>query len=302
MSCELLPDLITTLKIFLGRKKDAGFKNKKYTKFEGIINRELTGDNLESLVNLQFLLGENGDLNKIRKSIKASKQIKTKNIKDGIDRLINCFESYSVFINNSSIRPPAKLDNIRTQFIRQDLRKIVQGMTPNEKTEFKDIIKFKKYADSYNGRNGQELFNNLRNIITYKNNGRNHDIFKYKDLLIAKRKRGMRKNRVGYDEKIKLIDNLEEAAERFYNRTNANRNNRIEEEMSIIKSLNRNLYDYLLNLFKNYKDRFKIFMRHLLKLDNRRDIYRLFSRDEIIDLIDCFIRVDEHIQRIKNHR
>jgi hypothetical protein len=239
-------------------------------------------------------LGENGDLNKIRKSIKASKQIKTKKIKDDIDRLINCFESYSVFINNSSI-PIAQLNNIKTQFIKEDLDRI----KPSDVTKFSGIMELKNYANTHNG---QELFNYLRDIVTHKNTGRNHDLFKYKDLLIAKRKRGMRKNRDGYDVKIKLIDNLEEAAERFYNRTNANRNNRIEEEMSIIKSLNRNLYDHLLNMFENNKDRFKIFMRHLLKLDNRRDIYRLFSRDEIIDLIDCFIRVDEHIQRIKNHR
>ena len=302
MSCEPLHNLITTLKRYLGEKKRAGFKNKKYTEFERTINAELTGNNSESLVNLQFLLGENGDLNKIRKSIKASKQRKTRNIKRDIDKLINDFESYSVFSNDSCIRQPAKLDNIRTQFIRQDLDRIVRDMTPNEKNKFPGIIGFKNYADAYNGYNGQVLFNDLRRVLKYENNGRNHDIFKYKDLLIAKKRRGMRKNRDGYDIKIKLIDNLEEAAERFYNRTNANRNNRIEEEMSIIRNLNKDLYKYLLNMFKTNRKLFKIFMRHLLKLDNRRDIYQLFSEFEIIDLIDCYIRVEEHIQSIKNHK
>ena len=237
MSCETFDGLITTLKRYLRQKKEAGFRNKKYTEFERIINNNLTNNINESLVNLQFLLGENGVLEKIRKSIKASKQRKTRNIKDNIDRLINCFESYSVFINNSSI-PTAQLDNIRTLFIRQDLEGIVNNMTQNERSKFPGIVEFKNYAAKPHI--GNILFNKLRDIVTHKNNGRNHDLFKYKDLLIAKRKRGMRKNRVGYDEKIKLIDNLEEAAERFYSRTNANRNGRIEEEMNIIISLNIN--------------------------------------------------------------
>lgn len=301
MSCTPFNDLIDTLKTYLGRKRYAGFRNKKYGEFEEIINRELTGNNTESLVNLQFLLGENGVLEKIRKSIKASKQRKTRNIKDNIDGLINNFKRYTVFSNNSCI-PPDKLDNIRTQFIRQDLDRIVRDMTPNEENKFPGIIGFKNYADSYNGQNGQVLFNNLRDVVTHKNNGRNHDLFKYKDLLLAKRRRGMRKNRPRYDEKIKLIDNLEEAAERFYSRTNANRNNRIEEEMNIIRSLNRPLYNYLRGIFETSRDNFNTFMRNLFKLDNRRDIYRLFSELEIIDLINCYIRIEEHIRRIKNHK
>lgn len=294
MSCETFNTLIIRLKNFLQRKKEAGFKNKKYTEFERLINTELTGDNTKSLVNLQFLLGENGALEKIRKSIKASKQRKTKNIKDNIDRLINNFKRYSVFSNDSCI-PPEQLNEVRTRFIREDLNKI----KPSDVTNFSGVKELKNYASSHSG---EELFNHLREIVTYKNNGRNHDLFKYKDTLIAKRRRGMRKNRQRYDEKIKLIDNLEEAAERFYSRTNANRNGRIEEEMNIIRSLNRNLYNYLLNLFETEREQFKIFMRHLLKLDNRRDIYQLFSASEIIDLINCYIRIEEHIRRIKNHK
>ena len=125
MSCPSFNDLIETLKDYLRRKKDAGFKNKKYTNFERIINNKLTGDNNESLVNLQFLLGENGVLEKIRKSIKASKQRKTRSIKNNIDGLINNFKRYSVFSNNSCIQPPDKLDEVRTMFIRQDLEEIV---------------------------------------------------------------------------------------------------------------------------------------------------------------------------------
>ena len=298
MSCPSFNDLIETLKDYLRRKKDAGFKNKKYTNFERIINNKLTGDNNESLVNLQFLLGENGVLEKIRKSIKASKQRKTRSIKNNIDGLINNFKRYSVFSNNSCIQPPDKLDEVRTMFIRQDLEEIVNNMTENERSKYPGIVGFKNYADV---QNGNVLFNNLRNVVTHKNNGRNHHLFKYKDLLIAKRKRGMRKNRERYDEKIKLIDNLEEAAERFYSRTNVNRNGRIEEEMNIIRSLNRPLYDYLRGIFETERDTFNTFMRNLFKLDNRRNIYRLFNVTEIIDLIRCYIRIEEHIRRIENN-
>ena len=284
---QLLNDLIE----ILGEKSRKGMKNKKYSGYQTEIRRILGIHNMDDKVTeLQFMLGQDRLLDKIRKSINTSKQRNINNLKTRINTLYPKFNEFYISSREFGFNIETRT-YIRVKFFTETIKRLRNGLQTVDINRYLNVL----FPNNITLRNIGKESERIGDLI----GNRNSIFYRFKDRLefLKKRSVGSKRKR-HYQTLIEYLENLEKFGGNYKNKTTrpTRTKNKTEFELDEIRRINPDLYYLLLQNFTSiYLERV---VGILMNMPNKELVYRYPYVDDTISFLKCILDNEEKMEMI----